>query len=1192
MHAGDVIDGRFVVERFVARGGMGEVYRAVDRVSDKPVAIKVMAIDDERLAERFELEARALCELDHPAIVRYVAHGEALDMGLYLAMEWLDGITLGGWLKQHSLSLDQTLRLALRVAEGLGAAHKHGMVHRDIKPGNLFLVGRRVEGAKVLDFGLVRNPWQQITATGAGMGTPEYMSPEQARCERNVGPPADVFALGAVLYRCLTGQRAFDGEHVKAMLAKIAMFDRPPHVREAKPDVPPIIDELIAKMMEQDPARRPQDGAEAAELIRAAREGLGAADRSITPDDSQSLTTSEQQPAAVLFVDLVRPPRRKKPPTPASSATSGTVYFAAEPSRRPEDEPDVVRIRETVAPLGGKIVPLANGSVVVTMSGGAAAPELAARAARCALAIRAAVPSSQISVATRQVVVDDRHGAAPLIDGAASMPRARGIRVDLRTRELLGDAFELVEEDGAWVLAGERAATEEGVPRRLLGRDMPCVGRASVLRQLGAVIDGVIEDRIARAVVVVGDAGVGKSRVRTELFTALRGRDLDVIRAQGDPIRAGVPGGVIARAVRAWLGGGDLRAKTSERVADFLGELIGSPPPGEPSAALRAARQDPRFMQDQQRRAVEDWIVAMCEARPVAIVIDDLQWSDALSVELIEAALRRARDLPLFVLAFARPEVQQRFPKLDVAWARDEIRLEPLRAAACEQLVREALGTDATPSLIARLVEHSGGNPFYLEELIRSSASAEPASLPGSVLASLQLRIGAKPARARLVLRAASVYGRVFWGGAVHALVSGEMDRAELDEWLGVLERDELLERRGGARAFAGEVEYAFRHDLLRDASYQMLTPEDRRAGHRLAGAWLVAHGEADAVVLAEHFAGGGATAQAVSWFERAAEAALSAGADDLAALRKAAAFYRRAGETCAAAYANESAIAHLERAAAIFGPIDPLEAARTRLALAKVREVSGEQDAALEDLRAAEDEAGDHAELKVEILIARSYVEGRSGRDGALEQGIETAEAALALAKKSGLRDLEILATTTLAGALVRSEEPHAVARAVELAQRAVATSEDRRRLAHALWRLGNVLLAGNQLDPSGRVYLDALALAESDRDEYLIAMCHANMAMLSFRRWQLDDAIDHAHQALERHERIGYQTRILETTLNLGMFLHLRGESDRGRELLGNVLAQSRGDWVLSTLAQETLGDIERLGGREARAQARFRS
>src|SRR6185369_1434977 len=130
-----------------------------------------------------------------------------------------------------------------------------------------------------------------------------------------------------------------------------------------------------------------------------------------------------------------------------------------------------------------------------------------------------------------------------------------------------------------------------------------------------------------------------------------------------------------------------------------------------------------------------------------------------------------------------------------------------------------------------------------------------------------------------------SVFGRVFWPGGLAALLGGEMERAEIDEWLARLERDELIEPRPASRGFAGEPEYAFRHDLLRDAAYPMLTPEDRAIGHRLAGAWLVERGEADAVVLAEHFAGGGVTRQAVDFFERAAERALAGAAADVEAL-------------------------------------------------------------------------------------------------------------------------------------------------------------------------------------------------------------------------------------------------------------------------------------------------------------------
>ena len=1216
VHTGEVIDGRFVIERFIARGGMGEVYRALDRQTDRPVALKLMAQDDQLMAERFALEARALLELDHPAVVRYVAHGEAPKVGLYLAMEWLDGVTLAGWLRQHSLSLDQTLRLAVRVAEGLGAAHARGMIHRDVKPGNLFLVGKRVEAAKVLDFGLVRNPWQHITATGAGMGTPEYMSPEQARGVRDLSPASDVFALGTVLYRCITGQRAFAGEHAQAVLAKIATFERPPRVADLRADVPAAVDELVAALMAADPAARPPDGAAAAVLIRAARAGVSSSERRVRPSSPTSLTTREQAPAAVLFVDLdaggdARPGRDRPPSRPPPIAqSSGTVFVVRSPAapmrRRADDDPEVRQVRELATAISGRVVPLATGALVVTIAGGAAAPELAIRAARLALAIHAAVPGAAISLSTRQVVVADG-ATGPLIDRAAALPRSPGIRIDQRTRELLPDPFEVRRDDaGGYVLLAEHAPT--GEPRLLLGRAMPCVGRQSVLRQMAAIVDGVIEDRAARAVVVVGEAGVGKSRVRDEHLAALRARDVTVITAGGEPLRAGVPGGVLSRAIRGLLGvtddpGAALRARVDvvvpdggrERVADFLGELAGVAVAPVAGAAVRAARSDPRFMAEQQRRAVEDWLAAECAARPVALVVDDLQWADAMTVELIEAALRRCRDLPLYVLALARPEVQQRFPKLDAAWARSEIPLEPLRPAAAEQLVREALGADAAPALVARLVEHSGGNPFYLEELIRAAASAEPASLPGSVLASLQLRIASRPPRARLVLRAASVFGRVFWGSGVRALLAGEMEGDEVDEWLGVLVRDELIEARGPSRTFAGEPEYQFHHDLLRDASYQMLTPEDRMSGHRLAGAWLVAHGEADAAVLAEHFAGGGATAQAVTWFQRAAELALAGGAADLAALRQAARHYRRAGETCAAAYANDAAIEHLERATALWSPIDPIEAARTRLALARVREISGDAAGALDDLRAAEEDVvavDGPIDLRVEILLARAYVEGRSGAEGALDRAIDIGERAVALAHTARVPDLEARAMASLAGAVQRTGEAASVARAVDLAQRALGLAEDRGHLAAALWRLGNAFLAANQLDPASRLYDDALAAAENHRDELLIAHCLGNMGLLAFRRWRLDDAIEHTRRALDQYERVGYQTRILEATLNLGMYHHLRGDTGRGRELLGNVLGQARGDWVLSTLAQETLADAERLAGREARAQARLRA
>ncbi len=1228
MHTGDVIDDRFVVERFVARGGMGEVYRAHDRATDRPVALKILIGDDADLVERFEVEARALISLDHPAVVRHVAHGVAPLFGAYLAMEWLDGVTLAAWLKKHAMTVDEALRLGARIAEAAGAAHKRGLVHRDIKPGNVFLVGGRVDAAKLLDFGLVRNLWRQVTVTGAGMGTPNYMAPEQVRCERDVGPPADVFALGCVLYRCLVGQMAFDGEQAEAVLAKIAMFHEPPRVAE-RAAVPAIVDDLIAHLMAKDPAQRPADGTAAAAALRAARAALTGAEGSVAFAVPQALTASEQRPVAVLFVDLDRRRKRATPFDRGAEAVAPTVQVdvparaaSGELSLRPDVDPAVQLIRQTVEPLGGRVVPLAHGTLVITLQGGAVATDLAIRAARCALAVRAVMPGAGVSLTTQHAVVEGRRGAEALVDGAAAMRRARQIHIDARTRELLPEHFEVVTGDGGLVLVAERA--QETVARTVLGRPTPFVGRQAVLRQLDAAVEGAFEDRTAHAMLVVGDAGAGKSRLRAELLSAIRTTHprVAIVEAAGEAQRTGAPGGLVARAIAGALGlpegpaatrraalharvaalvseaGGDAAETTAAgaatplaRMVDFLGELLGAPPLSEESPPLRAARQDPKLMADQQRRAVEDWVAATCARGPLLLVLDDLHWADVASIELLAATMKRARDLPLVILGFGRPEVQTRFPRLEESWPAQALKLEPLRPQACAQLVREILGPGTDDALVRQLVERAGGSPFYLEELVRAAASTEAHSLPQSVVASLQLRIGARPAQARLVLRAASVLGRVFWTGAVAALLGEEMAAIEIDGWLELLVKDELLVRRADSRAFPGEEEYAFAHDLLRDAAYQMLTPSDRQAGHRLAGEWLAEHGESDPSVLAEHFAGGGATEQAVSWFEKAAEDALAAGAGDVAAVRKAATWYRRAGETCAAAHVNDLARIHLERAVALWTPLDPAEAARTRLALSHVLERAGDRDLALAELAAAVEGAREgSAELRVDVLLAKASMVARTGKEGATDEARAIAEEALEIAKRRGGRALEAKAMLAVAGTYVRQGSAEAGRRASELAQRALSLCDDRGLLAFALWKLGNAMLVGNDLDAAARLYGDAVTAAESIRDDLTTAHCTANLGMVAFRRWRLEEAIERSRIALSIYERLGHHTRIQEMTLNLGMFTHLRGDTSRGRMLLTSTLAQSGGDWVLSTLCQETLADIDRLGGKEARAQHRL--
>ncbi|HWU89325.1 MAG TPA: serine/threonine-protein kinase, partial [Kofleriaceae bacterium] len=267
MKLGALLGERFQIEQQIGTGGMGEIFRAHDRVSGEVVAVKVIFDGREHRGARFAREAEMLAALSHPGIVRYVSHGEMPSGELFLAMEWLDGEDLGARLLRAPLTMSEAVTLATRVAEALGAAHARGIVHRDLKPSNLFLPGGQIEQVKVLDFGIAQGEGRtQLTQTGMLIGTPGYMAPEQARTHGVVDARADVFALGCVLFLCLTGIPAFGGDSAVAILGKI-LFGEAPRVRELWPEVPEDLDALIARLLAKDPAVRPSDGASLAAAL-------------------------------------------------------------------------------------------------------------------------------------------------------------------------------------------------------------------------------------------------------------------------------------------------------------------------------------------------------------------------------------------------------------------------------------------------------------------------------------------------------------------------------------------------------------------------------------------------------------------------------------------------------------------------------------------------------------------------------------------------------------------------------------------------------------------------------------------------------------------------------------------------------------------------------------------------------------
>ncbi len=258
------------VLRCIGEGGMGLVFEAEDTDLLRPVALKVIRPElagSPQAAQRFTLEARAMAALKHDHIVTIYQVGQERGVP-FLAMEYLQGMSLHRWLERgHKPSLDLVLRLGREMAAGLAAAHKRGLVHRDIKPANIWLeapIGR----VKILDFGLARTESQDvhITNPGTALGTPAYMSPEQARGEE-VDASGDLFSLGCVLYQLCTGALPFPGTTVMAVLTSLSN-NAPSPARELNPAVPPALDALIMRLLAKNPADRPTTAEAVVEAIK------------------------------------------------------------------------------------------------------------------------------------------------------------------------------------------------------------------------------------------------------------------------------------------------------------------------------------------------------------------------------------------------------------------------------------------------------------------------------------------------------------------------------------------------------------------------------------------------------------------------------------------------------------------------------------------------------------------------------------------------------------------------------------------------------------------------------------------------------------------------------------------------------------------------------------------------------------
>jgi serine/threonine-protein kinase len=272
-----LVGGRYRLTSRVAVGGMGEVWRGTDELLDRPVAVKLLSAayaDDEEFRARFRAEARYAASLSHPGIAQVYDYGESSDLpsgGSYLVMELVPGEPLSAMIARHGrLSAPVTLDIVGQSAEALDAAHQAGIVHRDIKPGNLLVTADGT--TKITDFGIaraLRTSQAHLTQTGIVMGTASYVSPEQAS-GGIITSASDIYSLGVVAYECLTGQPPFVAETPIAIA--VAHMDRP--VPPLPADVPEPVADLVLAMLAKQPADRPESARWVADRARLLRGGL------------------------------------------------------------------------------------------------------------------------------------------------------------------------------------------------------------------------------------------------------------------------------------------------------------------------------------------------------------------------------------------------------------------------------------------------------------------------------------------------------------------------------------------------------------------------------------------------------------------------------------------------------------------------------------------------------------------------------------------------------------------------------------------------------------------------------------------------------------------------------------------------------------------------------------------------------